>query len=157
MASINPMTVAKVVTGMPSRLCWLIALNALMLGLLLGLTACAEPEGGSGDSEQEPREEAASPVPEDTATIEVGLTEYEITMPTSLSAGSQTFRVTNNGSNEHNFEVEGQGIEEEFETNLDPGVTQTMQLNLEPGTYVVYCPVGNHREQGMEVQLTVTE
>jgi uncharacterized cupredoxin-like copper-binding protein len=127
-----------------------------MLGLMLGLTACAEP-GGGGDSEQEPREEATSPVPEDTTTTEVGLTEYEIAMPTSLSAGSQTFRVTNNGTTEHNFEVEGQGIEEEFETNLSPGETQTMQLDLAPGTYEVYCPVGNHREQGMEIQLTVTQ
>jgi uncharacterized cupredoxin-like copper-binding protein len=156
MALVNLMAVAKVVMGLPSRVGWLIALSALMLGLMLGLTACVEPGGGLGDSEQEPREEAASPVPEDTPTTEVGLTEYQIAMPTSLSVGSQTFRVTNNGTTEHNFEVEGQGIEEAFETNLSPGETQTMQLNLEPGTYEVYCPVGNHREQGMEVQLTVS-
>jgi uncharacterized cupredoxin-like copper-binding protein len=55
------------------------------------------------------------------------------------------------------LEVEGQGIEEAFETNLSPGETQTIQLNLEPGTYEVYCPVGNDREQGMEMQLTVTQ
>jgi uncharacterized cupredoxin-like copper-binding protein len=78
-------------------------------------------------------------------------------MPTSLSAGSQTFRVTNNGTMGHNFEVEGQGIEEKFETDLSAGETQTMQLDLEPGTYEVYCPVGNHREQGMEISLTVTQ
>ena len=156
MALVNLMPEAKVVMGRPSRLGWPIALSALMLGLLLGVTACAE-QGGGGDSEQEPREEAASPVPEDTPTTEVGLTEYQIEMPTSLSAGSQTFRVTNNGTTEHNFEVEGQGIEQEFETNLSPGETQTMQLDLAPGTYEVYCPVGNHRDQGMELQLTVTQ
>jgi uncharacterized cupredoxin-like copper-binding protein len=157
MSPINLMSVAKVVIGMPSRLIWSITLSALILGLMLGLAACVEPEGEVGDSEQEPREEAASPVPEDVPTTEVGLTEYEIAMPTSLSAGSQTFRVTNNGASEHNFEVEGQGIEEQFETNLSPGETQTMQLDLVPGTYEVYCPVGNHREQGMETQLTVTQ
>jgi hypothetical protein len=74
-------------------------------------------------------------VPEDAPTAEVGLTEYQIEMPTSLSAGAQVFRVTNNGASEHNFEVEGQGIEEQFETNLSPGETQTMQLDLAPGTY----------------------
>jgi uncharacterized cupredoxin-like copper-binding protein len=157
MALVNLMPVAKVVLARPSRVGWLIALSALMLGLMLGLMACAEPGGGLGDSEQELREEAASPVPEDTPTTEVGLTEYQIEMPTSLSAGSQTFRVTNNGTTEHNFEVEGQGIEEAFETNLSPGETQTMQLDLAPGTYEVYCPVGNHRDQGMEIQLTVTQ
>jgi uncharacterized cupredoxin-like copper-binding protein len=156
-APINLMPVAKVVMGLPSRVGWAIALNALMLGLMLGLTACTEPGGGLGGGDQEPREEAASPVPEDAPTIEVGLTEYEIAMPTSLSAGSQAFRVTNNGTIGHNFEVEGQGIEEAFETDLSAGETRTMQLNLEPGTYEVYCPVGNHREQGMEIQLTVTQ
>jgi uncharacterized cupredoxin-like copper-binding protein len=157
MALVNLMAVANVVMGLPSRVGWLIALSALMLGLMLGLTACVEPEEGLGDSEQEPGEEAASPVLEDTPTTEVGLTEYQIAMPTSLSAGSQTFRVTNNGTTEHNFEVEGQGIEEAFETDLSPGETQTMQLNLAPGTYEVYCPVGNHRDQGMEMQLTMTQ
>jgi hypothetical protein len=142
------MTVAKVVIGMSSRLIWSIALIALILGLMLSLTSCVEPEGGLEGGEQEP---------EDASTAEVGLTEYGIAMPTSLPAGSQTFRVTNNGTTEHNFEVEGQGIEEAFEANLEPGVTQTMQLNLEPGTYEVYCPVGNHRDQDMEMQLTVTQ
>jgi hypothetical protein len=68
----------------------------------------------------------------------VSLTEYQIEMSnplyvieelTSFSAGSQTFRVTNNGTTEHNFEVEGQGIEKALETNLSPGETQTMQRN----------------------------
>jgi uncharacterized cupredoxin-like copper-binding protein len=157
MALVNLMPVAKVVLARPSRVGWLIALSALMLGLMLGLMACAEPGGGLGDSEQEPREEAASPVPEDAPTTEVGLTEYGIEMPTSLSAGTQAFSITNNGTMGHNFELEGQGIEEAFETDLSAGETRTMQLNLEPGTYEVYCPVGNHREQGMEIQLTVTQ
>jgi hypothetical protein len=146
MSPINLIPVAKVVIGMPSRLIWSIALSALILGLMLSLTSCSEPGGGLGGGEQEPREEAASPVPEDAPTAEVGLIEYQIEMPTSLSAGSQTFKVTNNGSMGHNFEVEGQGIEEKFETELSAGETQTMQLDLEPGTYEVYCPVGNHRE-----------
>lgn len=89
--------------------------------------------------------------------VEVSLTEYAIDMPTSLPAGTTTFMVTNNGTVAHNFEIEGQGIEEEFEQNLQPGATATMQVDLQPGSYTVYCPVANHREQGMELALTVTE
>jgi plastocyanin len=159
------MTGDKVVIGMSSRLILFIALSALILGLMLSLTSCVEPEGELGGEqeqneaggEQEQNEEGGEEEAEDASTAEVGLTEYEIEMPTSLSAGSQTFTVTNNGTTEHNFEVEGQGIEQAFETNLSPGETQTMQLDLAPGTYVVYCPVGNHQDQGMELQLTVTE
>jgi uncharacterized cupredoxin-like copper-binding protein len=126
--------------------------------MLIGLTACAEQGGALGGGDQEPREEAASPVSVQAPTTEVGLTEYKIAIPTSLSAAeSRVFRVTNNGTIEHNFEVEGQEIEKEFDANLSSGETKTMQLDLEPGTYEAYCPVDNHRELGMEIQLTVTQ
>ena len=158
MSPINLTTMAKVVRGMPSRLFWLIALSVLMLGLMLGLTSCSEPGGRLESGGQAPVDETAtSPATAQATITEVVLTEYQIEMPTSLSMGSQAFSVTNNGTVEHNFEVEGQGIEEKFETNLSPGESQTLQLDLEPGTYEVYCPLGNHKDQGMEIQLTMTQ
>lgn len=99
---------------------------------------------------------AATPVAAGANTVEVTLTEFTIDMPASVAAGEVTFVVTNAGSVEHNFEVEGQGIEEEFEENLQPGETGELTLTLEPGAYEVYCPVGSHDEQGMELELTVT-
>jgi hypothetical protein len=86
----------------------------------------------------------------------VSLIEYQIDMPTSLPAGVHVFDVANNGQDEHNFTVEGQGIKTEFVTNLTSGQTQSMQIYLAPGTYAVYCPVGDHRAEGMEISLTVT-
>jgi uncharacterized cupredoxin-like copper-binding protein len=86
----------------------------------------------------------------------VSLTEFQIEMPTSLPAGVHVFDVANNGNGEHNFTVEGQGIKTEFVTNLTSGQTQSMQIYLAPGTYAVYCPVGDHRAEGMETSLTVT-
>ena len=88
--------------------------------------------------------------------VQVELTEFEIRMPNELPAGSTTFEVTNIGAIEHNFEVEGQGIEREFEENLQPGENGTLQVDLEAGTYEVYCPVGNHAERGMRLELSVT-
>jgi uncharacterized cupredoxin-like copper-binding protein len=95
---------------------------------------------------------SAQPAP----TTAVSLTEFQIEMPTSLPAGIHGFSVANNGSDEHNFTVEGQGIKTEFVTNLTSGQTQSMQIYLAPGTYAVYCPVGDHRAEGMETSLTVT-
>lgn len=113
----------------------LAAFFVIMLGLVLSLTAAqSQPD-----------------------TTEVGLTEFSIDMPTSLPAGLQAFGVTNNGILQHNFEIEGQGIESVFDTNLAPGETLTMQVDLQPGTYEIYCPVGDHQQLGMETQLTVTE
>jgi uncharacterized cupredoxin-like copper-binding protein len=92
-----------------------------------------------------------------TNTVQVSEAEFEITMPTSIPAGPTTFEVTNNGTIEHNFEVEGEGIEEEFDENIQPGQTQTLELDLAAGTYEVYCPIEDHADQGMLVELTVTE
>ncbi len=88
-------------------------------------------------------------------TVDVALVDFDINMPSTLPAGSVVFRVTNQGSGEHNFEVEGQGNEHVFPQNLEPGETQTMQVDLQQGSYEVYCPVGDHRSRGMESDLTV--
>jgi hypothetical protein len=88
--------------------------------------------------------------------VEVTLIDGQIQMVNSLPAGSTTFMISNNGTNEHGFEVEGNGIEEELDPTLQPGENGTLQVDLQPGTYEVYCPVGNHRAEGMTMQLTVT-
>jgi uncharacterized cupredoxin-like copper-binding protein len=88
-------------------------------------------------------------------TVEVKLTEHRIDMPSSLEAGATTFKITNAGKAEHNFAVEGEGIDKELDANLEPGATGTLIVELKPGTYKVYCPVGNHEEKGMKMQLTV--
>jgi plastocyanin len=152
---------------------------SLLLALLITVTACgqmpgevqetaspaplydgASPSPGAEETTPSPGAEEATPSPEaagDVETVEVGLTEFEINMPSSLPAGPTTFNVTNNGTVEHNFEVEGQGIEKVFDQNLQSGETKTMQVDLQPGTYQVYCPVANHEELGMTMELTVTE
>jgi uncharacterized cupredoxin-like copper-binding protein len=106
-----------------------------------------------------PDEEAAEE--DDTASggsgeeTQVSLAEWTIDMPDQLPAGPVTFVVSNDGEFEHNFEVEGEGIEEEFPENLQPGETGTLEFELPAGEYRVYCPVGNHAQQGMELTLTV--
>jgi len=91
------------------------------------------------------------------ATVAVALNEFTIEMPAELSAGPTTFEITNAGTVEHNFEIEGQGIEEELPENLAPGESGTLEVDLQPGAYEVYCPVGNHADEGMRLELTVTE
>jgi uncharacterized cupredoxin-like copper-binding protein len=100
---------------------------------------------------------AGTPTAGAEETVAVSLTEFAIDMPTDLAAGPITFQVTNDGTTDHNFEVEGQGIEEELPQNLAPGQSGTLSLDLAPGTYEVYCPVGNHADEGMRLELTVTE
>ncbi len=91
------------------------------------------------------------------AVVEVKLTEFTIEMPRTVSPGQVTFSVTNAGTREHNFEVEGEGIEKTFDTNLKPGETRNLQVDLPAGTYTVYCSVDDHKERGMQLEIRVAQ
>ena len=71
----------------------------------------------------------------------------------SASAGSVTIKLVNESDTPHAVEVEGNGVEEETDTVTGGDVELT--VDLEPGEYTYYCPVGQHRQQGMEGTLTV--
>jgi predicted lipoprotein with Yx(FWY)xxD motif len=101
---------------------------------------------------------AASPVAAgEGQSVDVSLVDFAIEMPAEVAAGTVTFNITNDGQAPHNFEIEGNGVEMELEENLEPGESGTLEVDLAPGTYEVYCPVGNHADQGMRLELTVTE
>jgi uncharacterized cupredoxin-like copper-binding protein len=87
--------------------------------------------------------------------VEVSLIDGEIEMPQQLSAGPVTFNVTNNGTTEHGFDIEGQDVEEEIEGNLQPGESGSLTVELAAGEYRAYCPVDDHASMGMEVMVTV--
>ena len=69
-------------------------------------------------------------------------------------AGTVTITMSNPSDLPHAVEIEGNGVEEAGET-VEKGGTSSATADLEPGTYEFYCPVGNHRQAGMEGTLTV--
>ena len=68
-------------------------------------------------------------------------------------AGTVTINFDNPSSVPHAVEIEGNGVEEETDTVTNGKASVTAELK--PGTYEFYCPVSDHREQGMEGELTV--
>lgn len=118
-------------------------------------TPAAETPAATGTPASEGTPAAGTPTT--GMTVEVGLTEYEIDMPATVDAGTITFTITNNGSEEHGFEIHDANDEEiaALDENLGPGESATLEVTLEAGTYRVYCPVDGHAEEGMELELTV--
>ncbi|MEX2542717.1 MAG: cupredoxin domain-containing protein [Trueperaceae bacterium] len=120
----------------------------------------AEPENGeegaAGDEAEAEQDEIAGGG-EAQQTVRVSLVDGAIDMPSEIPAGTVTFEVTNDGTIVHNFEIEGQGVEETFSQDLQPGDSNTMTVDLEAGEYYVYCPVDDHEEQGMAMDLQVTD
>ncbi|HYN39281.1 MAG TPA: plastocyanin/azurin family copper-binding protein, partial [Rhodospirillales bacterium] len=73
----------------------------------------------------------------------------------SLTAkpGKVTIAFDNPAQVPHAVEVEGGGVEEETDTTTEGSAELT--VDLKAGEYEFYCPVGNHRQAGMEGTLTV--
>jgi plastocyanin len=110
------------------------------LALPLSLLACGSDDG----------EEAGGQRVDVTAT-DFAFNPSDIQLDTS---GSYTFHLTNDGGVEHALEIEGQGIEEGTDV-IGGGDSADVTVDLAEGEYEIYCPVGNHREMGMEGTLTV--
>lgn len=87
--------------------------------------------------------------------VQVTLADYSIEMPATLLPAQYTFNVTNRGTHEHSFEVEGEGIEKALDRPLRPGQSAKLVVDLRAGTYKVYCPVADHEERGMTRPLVV--
>jgi plastocyanin len=134
----------------------LLAALALAAG---GLTACgSDDNGGSGGgattSENAGGSGGGGTTLAEEAVESGGLSFSKKTL--TASAGSVTITLDNPTGNSlpHAIEIEGNGVEEETET-LQPGSDGSVTVDLKPGTYTFYCPVGDHRAQGMEGTLTV--
>jgi plastocyanin len=124
---------------------------AAALLIALALAAC----GGGAAS---PSAAATDAVPgESDATVKVGASEYVFDPDTiTVAAGQVTFEVTNNGTEEHEFEVfKGDTVVDEIE-GLVPGLTRTLPVALEAGDYTFACKLAGHDLAGMTGTLTVT-
>ena len=123
-------------------------LALLLLPVLVALPFAVAACGG-----EEATEDAADDAVE---TIEVSGTEFafepsEITLD---AAGTYRFVFTNDGGAPHALEIEGNGVEAETET-IDGGETAELEVTLDDGEYEIYCPVGNHADQGMVGRIVV--
>jgi plastocyanin len=132
----------------------------------LALAACGDDDDDETTAASETTTETTETTTEEAAsggggggggeTVDVSLTDFAIdpANPT-VPAGSVTFAVANDGATVHNLEIEGNGVEEELEPDLQAGDSGELTVDLQPGTYEYYCPVGSHADQGMEGELTV--
>jgi uncharacterized cupredoxin-like copper-binding protein len=91
----------------------------------------------------------------ESPTVEVQLTEYEIRMADTLTAGRVRFKIANAGKQTHNFVIEGPGVSQKLDSDLTRGDTGEITMNLPAGSYTVYCPVDGHRGRGMQRTVVV--
>jgi plastocyanin len=78
----------------------------------------------------------------------------------TAAAGPVTFNLANQGARPHDIAI-GTGTNAIFQVvagdaNVAGGQSASGTFTFQPGTYEMWCPVGNHRAQGMVATFTVT-
>jgi len=129
------------------------------LGIAVG--GCGEDRNdessGSAGQETTKTEESAKPTGKAVATVSVTETEFKLDPadPSVAKAGVVKFKVKNDGQIVHALEVEGPGEEAKTKA-IQPGKSATLEADLnKAGSYEWYCPVGNHKQQGMKGTIKV--
>lgn len=121
-----------------------------------GASAAPTDSAGAGAGAASP---ASGPIELVETSFDISLAGMEgdeepltVTVP---NPGTYTFRVTNEADIVHALAVEGQGMEAAT-GDIAPGATATLEVMLPaPGEYDLYCPVGNHKSQGMDGSVEV--
>jgi uncharacterized cupredoxin-like copper-binding protein len=90
-------------------------------------------------------------------TVDLTATDFKFNpSDPSVKSGNVTFTLKNDGQTTHSLEIEDvNGEDQELEGDVSPGQSGTLKVNLPPGKYEFYCPVDNHKEMGMEGEITV--
>ena len=112
---------------------------------------------GPASTETTGTEATTTPSEEASQRLRIGLAEFKL-RPAAFSIaepGVVEFVVRNTGQIGHALEVEGPTGE--FETvEIAPADTARLEAEVtEAGEYKLYCPIGNHEDQGMVGKLVV--
>ena len=100
--------------------------------------------------------EASGEAPSGTQTVPVKATEFALALPTTTFApGTYTFVMSDDGHATHAIELAGPGVNNVKSDAVGPGGSASLTATLQKGTYTLWCPVGNHRAEGMLTTLTV--
>ena len=155
-----------------------VALLALGVALIVA-AACGDDDDNGEPAVGETPATGETPAADETptapaTTVDVGLTEFEVNpAQDTADAGTLTFIVSNNGTEDHTFRV--------IKTDLAPdalptaasqvdeaqvdvvasipefsaGETKEVSADLEAGSYVLICNVPGHYDLGMRAAFTV--
>ncbi|HEX5821531.1 MAG TPA: cupredoxin domain-containing protein [Solirubrobacterales bacterium] len=129
--------------------------------------AVAVPVVGCGGSSNDNNSSSNAATPASTSgggstgagsTVNLTATDFKFdpSDPT-VKSGNVTFDMKNDGQVTHSLEIEDvtPGHDQELEGDVSPGSSGKLTANLKPGKYEYYCPIGNHKEMGMEGEITV--
>lgn len=128
------------------------------LGVLLGVLALVAAICAGTSTAVASSPAPAGPVATDhggSRVVVVKMVDYRLLQPAFLPEGRYTFRAVNLGRAPHALEINGPGVSNERTPTVQPGQSADLTVTLERGIYDFWCPVGNHRQMGMQLYVLV--
>ena len=126
---------------------------ALVVSLTVPLAACGGDDDDSGSSGSSGSGGNGGGETLKIAADPGGALKFDRSSLTA-KAGKVTIVMDNPSDLPHAVEIEGNGVEVAGDTVMKGGVSEA-SADLKAGEYEFYCPVGNHKDAGMEGTLTV--
>jgi hypothetical protein len=90
----------------------------------------------------------------DARRVDVTVSDDRIDMPSSIQPGKTAFVVHNAGNKTHNFEVDGDAGDYEFEHQLRPGQTKVLHVRVTKGPCTIRS-LGSQPHKERSMTLTV--
>ncbi|WP_229680243.1 hypothetical protein [Saccharopolyspora thermophila] len=85
----------------------------------------------------------------------VRMVDYRLEQPAMFPPGRFTFRAVNMGRAPHALQINGPGVSNARTPVVQPGDSADLTVTLSRGIYDFWCPVGNHRQMGMQLDVYV--
>ncbi len=140
------------------RFAALLAIGAAVAVPIVGCGGSSNDNSTSNASAQASTTGSAATATGPGGAVDLTATDFKFDPSDStVKSGQVTFNEKNDGQVTHSLEIEDvtPGHDQELEGNVSPGQNGTLTVNLEPGKYEFYCPIDNHRQMGMEGEITV--
>jgi uncharacterized cupredoxin-like copper-binding protein len=131
----------------------------LLIGTLLLVPGCSSA-GTTAASSAAPAPAASSGAapPAAPAGTTVSATEADFSITLSQKAftpGTYVFKVTNAGKYGHNLVIAGPGVNSVTSETMRSGGSGAVTVTLKAGSYELWCSIPGHKDQGMDVTITV--
>ncbi|MEV6228787.1 hypothetical protein AB0L88_13045 [Saccharopolyspora shandongensis] len=121
----------------------LLGVLALVATVCTGASAAAAPQAPAG------------PVGGGSHLVIVKMVDYRLLQPAFLPPGRYTFRAINDGRAPHALQINGPGVANARTPVVQSGQATDLTVDLRRGLYDFWCPVGNHRQMGMQLNVFV--
>jgi plastocyanin len=132
-------------------------LIGIVSGVTLLLAGCGAAAGNQATTNSGAQATPAASAAVARGTV-VNVTEKEFSIALSqatFTPGTYTFVVKDDGATSHNLNIKGPGVTNAATSTISAGGSTSLTVTLKSGSYELWCSIGNHKANGMDMTIAV--